>query len=73
MTEARARIDRPVLLPGDYGWSSSLARATLIELRFAWVGDVVGGLEAVRPPRLRVAPGPPRRPGALRGVPPPDP
>jgi len=43
---ALSDLTRPVILICAHGYSSSLAAATLGELGFANVGDVIGGFEA---------------------------
>ena len=43
---ALSDLTRPVILICAHGFSSSLAAATLLELGFASVGDVLGGFEA---------------------------
>jgi rhodanese-related sulfurtransferase len=43
---ALSNLSRPVVLVCAHGYSSSLAAATLVELGFASVGDVIGGFEA---------------------------
>jgi len=43
---ALSDLTRPVILICAHGYSSSLAAATLLELGFASVGDVIGGFEA---------------------------
>jgi rhodanese-related sulfurtransferase len=66
--------DARVVLICDHGYSSSLAAASLCELGFVRVGDVVGGFEAWCEAGLPVAPAPPRRaPGERAGMGPPDP
>ncbi len=47
---------RPVILMCAHGFSSSLAAATLHDLGFASVGDVVGGFEAWSAAGLPVVP-----------------
>ena len=47
---------RPVILVCAHGFSSSLAAATLHDLGFASVGDVVGGFEAWSAAGLPVVP-----------------
>lgn len=43
---ALSDLTRPVILLCAEGYSSSLAAATLCDLGFASVGDVIGGFEA---------------------------
>jgi rhodanese-related sulfurtransferase len=43
---ALSDLDRPIVLLCAHGYSSSLAAATLRDLGFASVADVVGGFEA---------------------------
>ena len=43
---ALSDLTRPVILVCAHGYSSSLAAATLRDLGFARVGDVIGGFEA---------------------------
>jgi rhodanese-related sulfurtransferase len=51
-----ARPDARLLLLCDEGYQSSLAAATLRELGFARVGDVIGGFQAWRAAGLPVRP-----------------
>ena len=48
-------LDRRIVLLCDHGYSSSLAAATLLDLGYARVGDVVGGFEAWAASGLRSA------------------
>lgn len=67
-----AGLEERVLVICDHGFSSSLAAATLRDLGFARVADVVGGFEAWRDAGLPTAPAP-KRPGEeLPGMGPPD-
>jgi rhodanese-related sulfurtransferase len=43
---ALSDLERPIVLVCAHGYSSSLAAATLRDLGFASVGDVIGGFEA---------------------------
>jgi rhodanese-related sulfurtransferase len=43
---ALSDLSRPVVLVCAHGYSSSLAAATLLDLGFASVADVIGGFEA---------------------------
>jgi len=43
---ALSDLTRPVILICAHGYSSSLAAATLLELGFVSIGDVIGGFEA---------------------------
>jgi rhodanese-related sulfurtransferase len=52
-------LDTHVILICDHGESSSLAAASLLELGFARVGDVVGGFEAWVAAGLPVTEAPP--------------
>jgi rhodanese-related sulfurtransferase len=52
-------LDAHLILICDHGESSSLAAASLLELGFTRVGDVVGGFEAWDEAGLPVAPAPP--------------
>ena len=60
-----ADLDREVVLLCAHGYSSTLAAATLADLGFRSVGDVVGGFEAWQAAGLPVAPAPP----SARGLP----
>jgi rhodanese-related sulfurtransferase len=64
-----------ILLICDHGYSSILAAATLADLGFGRVGDVVGGFEAWRAAGLPTRPRPTVRPGAGErpGMGPPEP
>jgi rhodanese-related sulfurtransferase len=64
-------LDGQVILLCAHGFSSSLAAATLVELGFAHVGDVVGGFEAWRAAGLPVADAP-EPPDGLPGSGPPE-
>jgi rhodanese-related sulfurtransferase len=64
-------LDRRLVLVCDHGYSSVLAAATLVELGFARIGDVVGGFEAWCGAGLPVAASRGPRPG-LPGMGPPD-
>lgn len=70
-----ASPDDQVLLLCDHGYSSILAAATLADLGFTRVGDVVGGFEAWREAGLPVKPAPTVRPapGERPGMGPPEP
>jgi rhodanese-related sulfurtransferase len=46
LRDARALIDTRLILICDQGESSSLAAASLLQLGFTRVGDVIGGFEA---------------------------
>jgi rhodanese-related sulfurtransferase len=48
-------LERRVIVMCDHGYSSSLAAATLVELGFSSVGDIVGGFLAWRDAGLPVA------------------
>lgn len=66
-------LDRQIILLCDHAFSSSLAAATLLDLGFSRVADVIGGFEAWRGARLPVGAAPPPRPGCdLAGLRPPD-
>ena len=66
-------FDRRLILLCDHGYSSSLAAATLVELGYARVGDVVGGFEAWSAAGLPVAaPSYEPAPDALPGTGPPE-
>lgn len=66
-------LDQPIILLCDHGFSSSLAAATLMDLGFQQVGDVIGGFEAWRDAGLPIATAPPPRPECdLAGMRPPD-
>ncbi|HXG75510.1 MAG TPA: rhodanese-like domain-containing protein [Gaiellaceae bacterium] len=54
-----AGLEEEIVLMCDHGFSSVLAAATLAELGFTRVGDVVGGYEAWREAGLPTAPAPP--------------
>lgn len=60
-----------VVLLCDHGCSTVLAAATLVDLGFAWAGDVTGGFAAWRAAGLPVAAAPEARP-AVPGLGPPD-
>jgi rhodanese-related sulfurtransferase len=64
-------LDREVVLLCAHGYSSTLAAATLAELGFRSVGDVVGGFEAWAATGLPVVPAPDSA-AALPGSGPPD-
>jgi rhodanese-related sulfurtransferase len=53
---ALSDLTRPVVLVCAHGYSSSLAAATLLDLGFATVGDVIGGFEAWAAAGLPIAP-----------------
>ena len=53
---ALSDLARPVILVCAHGYSSSLAAATLRDLGFASVADVIGGFEAWSAARLPVIP-----------------
>jgi len=55
---ALSDLARPVVLVCAHGYSSSLAAATLRDLGFVSVADVVGGFEAWSAAGLPVEPGP---------------
>jgi rhodanese-related sulfurtransferase len=63
-------LDTHLILICDHGESSSLAAASLLELGFTHVGDVVGGFESWVAAGLPVAPAPPPAEG-LPGMRPP--
>jgi rhodanese-related sulfurtransferase len=66
-------LDARVVLICDHGYSSVLAAATLRELGFERAADVTGGFLAWRDAGLPVAAAPPPRgPGELPGMSPPD-
>ena len=66
-------LDQPIILLCDHGYSSSLAAATLLDLGFWRVADVIGGFEAWRNAGLPVGTAPPPRPACdLAGMRPPD-
>jgi rhodanese-related sulfurtransferase len=69
-----AHVDprRRLVLVCDHGYSSVLAAASLVDMGFAGAGDVIGGYEAWRLAGLPVAPAPPRTPGEMAGIGPPD-
>jgi rhodanese-related sulfurtransferase len=60
-------LDAHLVLICDHGESSSLAAASLLELGFRRIGDVVGGFEAWAAAGLPVVPAPPA-PGGLPGM-----
>jgi rhodanese-related sulfurtransferase len=60
-------LDTRLILICDHGESSSLAAASLLELGFTRVGDVVGGFEAWLAARLPVTEAPPAG-GGLPGM-----
>jgi rhodanese-related sulfurtransferase len=62
-------LEAHLILICDHGESSSLAAASLLELGFTRVGDVVGGFEAWSAAGLPVAPTPPPAEGlpGMRG------
>jgi rhodanese-related sulfurtransferase len=53
---ALSDLERPVVLVCAHGYSSSLAAATLRDLGFTSVGDVIGGFEAWAAAGLPVEP-----------------
>lgn len=53
---ALSDLARPIVLICDHGYSSSLAAASLRDLGFASVGDVIGGFEAWSAAGLPVLP-----------------
>ena len=65
-------LDTPIVVMCDHGFSSVLAAATLRELGFEQVADVVGGYEAWQEAGLPTAAAPPRSADALPGMAPPD-
>jgi rhodanese-related sulfurtransferase len=67
-------LDQQILLLCNHGCSSILAAATLTELGFAKVGDVIGGYAAWREAGLPTAPAPAvqREAEELPGMRPPD-
>jgi rhodanese-related sulfurtransferase len=67
-------LESRIVLMCDHGCSSVLAAATLAELGFERVGDVIGGYEAWRASGLPTMPAPPyrRAAGELAGMRPPD-
>jgi rhodanese-related sulfurtransferase len=64
-------LETHVLVICDHGCSSVLAAASLADLGFERVGDVVGGYEAWREAGLPTAPAPSRSDGELPGMAPP--
>jgi rhodanese-related sulfurtransferase len=56
-------VETRLILICEHGESSSLAAASLLELGFARVGDVIGGFEAWEAAGLPVAPAPPAADG----------
>jgi rhodanese-related sulfurtransferase len=69
-----AGFDQHLLLLCDHGYSSSLAAATLLDLGFTSVGDVIGGYAAWREAGLPTTAAPPHRraAGEPAGMRPPD-
>jgi rhodanese-related sulfurtransferase len=67
-------LDEQIVLLCDHGCSSSFAAATLVDLGFERVGDVVGGFAAWREAGLPIARSPRyrRRPDEPAGMRPPD-
>jgi rhodanese-related sulfurtransferase len=65
-------LDTRIVVLCDHGFSSVLAAATLRELGFERVADVVGGYEAWQAAGLPTAPAPPRPGDTLPGMAPPD-
>jgi rhodanese-related sulfurtransferase len=67
-------LESRIVVLCDHGCSSVLAAATLAELGFERVGDVIGGYEAWRASGLPTIPAPlyRRAPGELPGMRPPD-
>jgi rhodanese-related sulfurtransferase len=63
---ALSDLQRPVILVCTHGYSSSLAAATLRDLGFASVADVIGGFEAWAAAGLPVAREGDSRPGSHR-------
>ena len=68
-----ADLDAQVILLCAHGYSSSLAAATLRELGFARVADVVGGFEAWKEKGLATKPAPAGPQPSLPGMGPPEP
>jgi rhodanese-related sulfurtransferase len=67
-------LERRVVVLCDHGYSSSLAAATLVDLGYSSVGDVVGGFEAWQASGLPIAaPAHRRVPPALAGMDAPEP
>lgn len=68
-------LDRRVLVLCDHGCSSALAAATLVDLGYRRVGDVIGGYAAWRDAGLPTCAAPPsqRVPGEPAGIRPPGP
>ena len=64
-------LERRLIVLCDHGYSSSLAAASLVDLGFVNVADVVGGFEAWLAAGLPVRPAPPP-PAGLPGMGPPD-
>jgi rhodanese-related sulfurtransferase len=56
-------VETRIVLLCDHGCSSVLAAASLVELGFERVADIVGGFEAWRDAGLPTAPAPPPLPG----------
>ncbi len=67
-------LDEQIVLLCDHGCSSIFAAATLVDLGFERVGDVVGGFDAWCEAGLPTVPAPRyrRRPGEPAGMRPPD-
>jgi rhodanese-related sulfurtransferase len=65
-------LDRHVIVMCAEGFSSSFAAATLTELGFVRVSDVVGGFTAWKAAGLPVREAPARAPDTLPGMAPPD-
>jgi rhodanese-related sulfurtransferase len=67
-------LEQQVVLLCDHGYASGFAAATLVQLGFARVGDVIGGFAAWREAGLPTVPSPPsaRRPGEPAGMDPPN-
>ena len=53
------RLDEPLVVICEHGFSSVFAAAALVRLGYAHVGDVVGGFEAWQRAGLPVVPAPP--------------
>jgi len=67
-------LDQQIVIMCDHGFSSSLAAATLSELGFARVGDVIGGFTAWQEAGLPATPPTRRRdPDQFPGMAPPEP
>ena len=66
-------LDRQLVLICDHGYSSLLAAATLVELGYTHVGDVVGGFAAWKAAGLPTTAPRAIDPGELPGMAPPEP